>query len=226
VGVRRGHVKGRCLVCGKRYWFAGMSRHVLSCIGEVGDVGEDRECKSYVISVKGVGITGITYWMIVEVGAGARLSDLDKFLREKWVECCWHLSRFRICGASFYSEEITARDLDGETMDHSLREVIREGIIFHYDYDFGTTTLQLKVLACSIRAVKAIRVLAVNEEPEFICSTCNRRATLLCNLCISLKGEPLYLCDVCSPKHKIHEDYLYVLANSPRVGLCGYNPTQ
>jgi hypothetical protein len=41
--------------------------------------------------------------MHLEVPADATLTDLDEFLRETWVECCEHLSAFRIAGVSYVS---------------------------------------------------------------------------------------------------------------------------
>jgi hypothetical protein len=44
------------------------------------------------------------YWMHLEVVAGITLATLDRFLRDTWLECCGHLSVFRIGGLNYYVE--------------------------------------------------------------------------------------------------------------------------
>lgn len=44
------------------------------------------------------------YWMHLEVPASEPLETLDRFLRDIWLECCGHLSAFRIDGTSYDAE--------------------------------------------------------------------------------------------------------------------------
>jgi hypothetical protein len=44
------------------------------------------------------------YWMHLEISASEELATLDDFLRSIWLECCDHLSAFRIDGTSYDSE--------------------------------------------------------------------------------------------------------------------------
>jgi hypothetical protein len=171
------------------------------------------------------------YWMHLEAPATATLEDLDGFLRDIWVECCGHMSAFTIRKTRY----ITGGGVDamwvdmgfvprGEVgMDVPLVEVLRPGMRFHYEYDFGTTTeLTLKVVAereGTIRG-KRIQLLARNEPPLITCNVCGRIATQVCARCIwDDKG---WLCDTCAREHACGEDMLMPVVNSPRVGMCGY----
>jgi len=44
------------------------------------------------------------YWMHLEMPADATLAELDDFLRGMWLECCDHLSAFRIGKVSYLSQ--------------------------------------------------------------------------------------------------------------------------
>src|SRR6266542_1177987 len=43
------------------------------------------------------------YWLHLEAPSNASLEDLDFFLRRTWLECCGHLSAFRLGDRSFSS---------------------------------------------------------------------------------------------------------------------------
>lgn len=45
------------------------------------------------------------YWLHLDVAGNAQLEDLDQFLRDIWLECCGHLSAFRI-GKDSYSSHL------------------------------------------------------------------------------------------------------------------------
>jgi len=45
------------------------------------------------------------YWMHIEMPVSGTLYDLDSFLRAVWLECCGHLSAFRIGKVSYSSQE-------------------------------------------------------------------------------------------------------------------------
>jgi hypothetical protein len=83
--------------------------------------------------------------MHLEIPADATLEGLDQFLRDTWLECCGHLSAFTIGEERYYS--YSEGELDGEDMSASLGDLLKAGMKFHYEYDFGTTTeLTLKVV--------------------------------------------------------------------------------
>jgi hypothetical protein len=89
------------------------------------------------------------YWMHLEVTAQTTLATLDRFLRDIWLECCDHLSQFKI-GNVRYSEnpEMYAWSTGRKDMDVRLDEVLNPGQACSYEYDFGSTTeLTLKVIS-------------------------------------------------------------------------------
>ena len=163
------------------------------------------------------------YWMHLRVPAGMKLNKLDDFLRATWLECCGHLSAFRIDGRSY--AVISMDGSDERNMNHAMEKVLYPDIKFYHEYDFGTTTeLALKVLAEEEFKVpaKSIKVLARNSPPEFFCMNCQSPATQVCVECSwEGEGEGL-LCEKCTAQHECDEEMFLPLVNSPRVGMCGY----
>jgi hypothetical protein len=168
--------------------------------------------------------------MHLEVPASATLEDLDAFLRDTWVECCGHMSAFTIRGIRYTTGSgIDAMWIDffglnaERDMNVAVGEVLAQGMEFHYEYDFGTTTeLTLKVVGKREGKIggRSIQILARNEPPRITCDVCGKIATRVCTQCIeSKKGR---LCDECAGKHACGEDMLLPVVNSPRVGMCGY----
>jgi hypothetical protein len=162
------------------------------------------------------------YWMNLEVPADATLAELDDFLRATWLECCGHLSAFRIGGVS-YAMVDPDWGMDDLSMDVALSRVLQVGDSFEYQYDFGTTTyLTLKTVSERMGQArgKSIEILAQNEPPTTLCDRCGKAATHVCVEC-SWNGEG-WLCDQCGKTHGCGEDMLLPVVNSPRVGVCGY----
>jgi len=160
------------------------------------------------------------YWMHVEVPASATLDVLDRFLRDTWLECCGHMSEFEIDGTRYSVEPM---DMDDESMDVKLSNVLSPGMKFEHAYDFGSTThLRLKVVSEdeSDLAGRKVRVLARNEPPVIPCGTCGKPATKVCVECAY--SEEGWLCDECAAKHTCGEDMFLPVVNSPRTGVCGY----
>jgi len=165
--------------------------------------------------------------MHLEVVASAKLQDLDGFLRGIWLECCGHLSAFTIEGKRYVSEvaENFLFDFGLEEQDMSVRigDVLRTGISFDHEYDFGTTT-ELALRVVSERkgepVNKPIQIMARNDPPLITCCVCGKIATKVCTQCI-YDGEG-WLCNKCARGHKCGEEMLLPVVNSPRVGMCGY----
>jgi hypothetical protein len=164
--------------------------------------------------------SGPWYWMHIEIPDNATLKDLDRFLRDIWLECCGHLSSFEIGGTTFISEKYDPGD---RSMNIALGKVIAPGMKFEHIYDFGTSTvLSLKLVSArdGLAKGKAVRILARNEPPDIRCQSCGKPATNVCSQCIyDGKG---WLCDDCAKKHECGEDMLLPVVDSPRVGMCGY----
>jgi len=166
------------------------------------------------------------YWMHLEVAAGTTLATLDRFLRDTWLECCGHLSVFRIGGLNYYvdaDQDAYWWDMRRRNMQVKLEEVLNPGQTCSYEYDFGSTTeLLIKVIAEDEVEMKGkvIQILARNSLPIIPCDVCGEPATHLCPRCIYQdKG---YLCNACAKDHQCSEERLLPRANSPRAGVCGY----
>jgi hypothetical protein len=217
--------KGTCNFCGETFSKSVMTRHVESCRqkevdSETSSSGQSPR-KSDVFHLVVEGRYAPEYWMHLEVPAGATLEDLDDFLRDTWLECCGHLSAFRIAQKVYSVRPM--EDFDDEGMEASLGKVLSPGMKFGHEYDFGSTThLALTVLSREQRQIKSksIAVLARNEAPEYTCMSCGKVAVHVCTECIC-SGEGC-LCDECAAEHECGEEMLLPLVNSPRAGVCGY----
>jgi hypothetical protein len=180
--------------------------------------------KTFIIRASGEAfITGKKYWMILEANANCKLSSLDGFLRRKWMECCGHLSMFKIDGVRYYVDEYFTDPFDHseKRMHYRLDRVLYQGCKFSYEYDFGTTSeVALRVLKETEGAEMAISILARNNPPKFTCEDCKKEtATHLCSECFWDDRKAALLCKQCSTKHRRHS--LQHMLNSPRVGMCG-----
>ena len=166
------------------------------------------------------------YWMHLEVPAESTLATLDRFLRNTWLECCGHLSVFRIGGLNYYvdvDQNAYWWDMRRRNMQVKLEEVFTSGQTCSYEYDFGSTT-ELRIKVISEYEVdmkrKVIQVLARNSLPLVPCDVCGEPATSLCTQCIY--EEKGCLCDACAKDHECGEEVLLPIVNSPRAGVCGY----
>ncbi len=105
-----------------------------------------------------------------------------------------------------------------------LEQLLQPGMLFSYEYDFGTTTeLNLKVLAVREQTIKrgTIELLARNNAPEVTCQRCGGPpASQICTQCDCWgKG---WLCDVCAEEQDCGAEMCLPVVNSPRAGVCGY----
>lgn len=212
--------KGKCLLCGVELDKGAVSRHLKLCSGSatVKDTAAGK-IKAFHILVEGRHLP--EYWLHLSVTAGAKLAVLDQFLRRTWLECCGHLSAFKIEKTSYCSQPSPGFGCDERSMNIELRKVLAAGVKFTHDYDFGSTTsLALKVIGEIENKSASVQLLARNNPPAIPCVECGKTATLVCVDCAW--EEKGWLCGKCAPKHKCGEDMLLPVVNSPRVGVCGY----
>ena len=222
---------GTCNLCGKDFAKNVISRHLKKCLQEQAVSTGEKIQKTFWINVWGKYLP--EYWLHLEIPASAKLADLDQFLRDIWLECCGHLSAFKIGGTRYELDtgmvDAMWKDFFGpsqppQSMNVRLYNILKPGLTFGHEYDFGTTTeLSLKVVAEQEKPgqSKEIRVLARNNTPTIPCAVCGKPATLVCSQCI-YEGPKAWLCKKCSRKHKCGEDAFLPVVNSPRVGQCGY----
>lgn len=210
---------GRCEGCGEVFSKRAIGRHVASCEA-LHAPGKGKVGPRYRLLVESPGMP--EYWLQVEVGAATTLRELDRFLRNIWLECCGHLSAFKIGGESFAS---TPDDSGwGFEKERTMAAKV-SGLVdvptWKYEYDFGTTTeLRVRPAATSVGTAKGVRLLARNLPPLLPCLKCGAPAAEICSQCRWENGG--CLCAQCAKKHPCGEDYLLPAVNSPRAGECGY----
>lgn len=217
--------QGKCQYCKRIFSKQGMKKHLDICekrsdnfLKVPGDNAESYFC----ITVEGQHAP--EYWLYLDVSAErTTLKDLDKFLRDMWLECCGHLSQF-VLNNEYYTVS-SERDYEEHSMNYKLGYVLEVGTRFRHEYDFGSTTeLKLKVVSnrTGIRRKKKIELMARNIMPDVKCAVCGSKATLLCTECMWDNEEEAALCDNCAAEHECGEELLLPVCNSPRSGVCGY----
>lgn len=209
---------GRCSFCGAVFGKKAMTTHLKSCRAR----WEEKAKKTKATPALQLLIEGRhlpKYWLQVAIPVNFELQDLDRFLRDIWLECCGHLSMFIINGVE-YTEDYEEID-DTESVEIPVGRVLRPGDKFHYDYDFGTTTrLALRVIGPTTVPKKEIVLLARNEPPFILCGVCGQNADLICGMCSHM--EEGWICSSCAKKHCCEEPAFLPVVNSPRTGQCGY----
>jgi hypothetical protein len=202
-----------------------MARHLGACKARKetqarAELGKGRRTRLYHLAV--VGGYDLDYWLHLEVQAEATLADLDQFLRDIWLECCGHLSMFKIDDKRYDSQlfdDWWGVD-DSRDMDVRLSKVLTPELRFSHEYDFGSTTyLSLRVVAESEWKAPEdvdITIMARNLPPEYRCDTCGKPATM-----VNVFEDYALVCDDCDETEG-EGDGLLPIVNSPRVGTCGY----
>jgi Plasmid pRiA4b ORF-3-like protein len=226
--------QGTCYLCKSTISKAAMKKHLDTCQskGVPAATTDPTSSPSSSKSQKGKGFLLLVegyrmpeYWMYLEAPAQATLGDLDKLLRNTWLECCGHLSAFEIAGVSYSSDAEMPSGLGtgDKSMKMKLDKALEPGMKFSHEYDFGTTTeLSLKVLSEREGEAKgkSIRILARNDAPVIACQSCGKPATEVCSQCV-YDGEG-WLCEDCAEDHECGEEMFLPVVNSPRVGMCAY----
>lgn len=209
---------GKCSFCNEVLSKRAVKEHLEKCEKRLvfNEKGNGANEKYFHLRVEGA--DSPEFWMDLEIPESFTLLDLDEFLREKWLECCGHLSQFIINGVHYTSDnEIT----EGNTRNMKIKveQLFQVGLTFGHEYDFGsTTTLKLKVLSERVGQEKGIKLLARNEMPKYKCA-CGENAKEVCSCCFE---DDRYCCKKCTAKHECGEDCFTPLVNSPRTGTCGY----
>lgn len=226
--------RGYCKYCGKEYTRTGMVKHLQSCKKRKEVYGNAKKMSScYELLLYGA--YNKDYWLIIQIKENATLEDLDQFIRDIWVECCGHLSTFEIEGVS-YDKEPDDDFLWGEpaeTMNHKLKEVLEPGMLFGYEYDFGSTTeLTIKVLDYykAPEQKDNVVILSRNNPVQYKCSICGENQASWIDA-MRIYEEDSFWCDECLDKYEngeldedieCEEECLIPVTNSPRMGVCGY----
>lgn len=218
--------KGKCYLCHNEFSKQGMLKHINGCKKRDEQL-TNKEAKQHSYQLLKIEAKyNKNYWLFIYIKDTCELWDLDIFLRAIWLECCGHLSQFRINGEYYEGEGDNAFDL-GETthgMDIEIRRVFKAGMRIDYEYDFGSTT-ELTLQVCkekvTLQRDDNVILLARNNKPEMICDECNTNPASY--ICMDYCGdEPSYRCETCLDKHEDEEEMIAKYVNSPRTGVCGY----
>jgi hypothetical protein len=217
------HTKGKCMQCGEVYSPAKANTHLLACIAKSLPPSQEK-IEGYLVQIAWAEQPNL-YWMFVALPKGVSLGALDRFLRDIWLECCGHLSRFSIGNRRYMSH--TESGYPSQSMKNKMSQLLTPGMEFAYVYDMGSSTeLELEVIetiaACP---AKQITLLIKNDLPTFPCTSCKKPSTIICSYC----GETT--CTGCSKDHScaVNEGDTYMLmplVNSPRSGVCGYEGSE
>lgn len=206
--------QGVCNKCNEIISRRAAKSHINKCLNQENKDAPD----AFLIKVQWPHTNPI-YWMYLSVPFKSRLQDLDLFLRRIWLECCDHLSQFRIDHKrylSYFQSNVFSRS---EEFSMAIRseKVLMPGLKFTHEYDFGSTTELLLEVVGLINAVdsKEVKVIVQNQEPEFKCVSCGKKATV-----INIFEDDCF-CESCIDEED-DELYLLPLVNSPRTGVCGY----
>ena len=217
-------IDGKCSLCNKLMSEKAMRTHIKKCAETHKTSNSDcRSTQRFYLAVKGSDFP--MYWLHLEAPAANSLQQLDSFLRDIWLECCGHLSCFTIEGVRYSSYPCDDDELvEEEGMHYRLSKVLRKGLKFSYEYDFGSTTcLDLHVVdTWQRREMKPeIKLLARNQSPAWECANCGKPGVWIeaCGFGLDLE---MVLCNDCTDQAE-EPECLLPLVNSPRTGVCGYD---
>ena len=237
--------EGKCLYCGKAFAKAGINRHLKTHL----DKKQNAAGVSYLVQIEQNPRWGkAPYFLSLWVDGEASMKQIDRFLRDIWLECCGHLSAFRKPqasqrGGTWNLFEATAllqqgkirayeklmEEENGEIpMSRKVNKVFYPKLKLEYEYDFGSSTeLVLTIIdEYPVKADAKIVLLSRNEPLKIVCDACKKKpATQMC--AIHDYGDDSLFCDKCGEKHaeecEDFDDYAAMpVVNSPRMGVCAY----
>jgi hypothetical protein len=196
---------GICGACGSRKAKGAMVGHLLECL----PVHLAGSMPLLLLRAQANGIP--MFWIDFAAKPLARLKDVDRLLRDTWLECCGHMSEFYVSPHRKVSMNTKLSEAFGTT-----------GERLGYVYDFGSSTeLVLSLSGTAEGASKDIvRLVARNEPPTWPCDECGQPATAVCTQCL-YEGKG-FCCMTHGSSHGCGEEGLLPVVNSPRMGVCGY----
>jgi hypothetical protein len=215
---RKPESRGGCAFCGETLLRRGIEKHLAACPQYQQAQSESNQPSENIWRIRVQDAYSSDYWLELDMRGSASLTQLDKYLRAIWLECCGHLSEFTLGGWGG-RKLAKARKAD---------EAFAPGMVIRHIYDFGTsseTDIRVQDTRHAIPLSKhPITLLARNLPPQFTCQDCGKPATCWCQECVYAEEKPGFLCDEHAEEHP-HEDYGGVMkvVNSPRMGMCGYD---
>ena len=210
---------GKCGYCSERFSPIEITEHLQSCDLRMRNSPYLKgDQHSYLIRIND--IYTANYWAFVEVdGRTCLLKDIDSFLRNLWLECCGHLSSFKINDQDYDSHPDPSYYPRTKSMEVLVDKILKEGMIFEYVYDFGTSTeLVLEVISAKFpdngddaggsgirdqirrkrrtgregkrKMISRVKLVARNDPLPFTCHKCKKAiATNICTVCLYEKSR-------------------------------------
>ena len=83
---------GFCALCGLRATKTTMMAHVETCVAAHDKIGQPQP----LVVLRFAAVGDPRYWLVIEAKANAQLRHVDAVLRQLWLECCGHMSAFRL----------------------------------------------------------------------------------------------------------------------------------
>lgn len=212
--------KGTCAFCQSEMAKSAITKHLPACPQRLAAIREAEESSRapeslYHLRVQAEGLSD--FWLDLEMRGSATLKDLDRYLREIWLECCDHLSQFSVGG--WGGDEIS--------MKKTAAQVFTPDIELTHIYDFGSQSVTL-IRVVSVREGKPLSsrpmvLMSRNQPPDESCIECDQPAAWLCMECMYEEQKSGLLCTEHATDHP-HDNYgePVELVNSPRMGVCGY----
>ena len=154
------------------------------------------------------------YFLHLLVTGDTTLGDLDRYLRDIWLECCGHMSGF--------FERSQPNEMDMRT---PIQDAFIPNPILMYQYDFGSTTeltvRSLDQFPGSAGLANEINLISRNAPLAIPCDECGKYpVVVICDECQWDGGG--WLCKSCAEKHDCENGMLMPFVNSPRAGVCAY----
>src|SRR3989344_1482311 len=115
---------GICRYCKKAFSGSAMTKHLQSCAERKKESEKDaHEGKAYLMHAQ----CG-PFWIYFETNHDSTLRDIDRFLRDVWLECCGHLSMFTIGGVNYsVSPE---KEYGDKSMNVQIGKIVSVGMPF------------------------------------------------------------------------------------------------
>lgn len=233
--ARQQATKGPCVYCGKEYTRGWMSRHLSSCPGRAAQIettkGRGPKPKLYHLVVRDAYTGG--YWLHLEMPGATSLETLDDYLRAIWLECCGHLSAFKVGNIHYtqlfedddWSSMFDYSPIENKSMNVRIDKVFYPGMSVAYDYDFGSTTELVIELADTRQGYwdgPPVALLSRNHAADLRCHECGVPAEYICVEC-EWDNQGTFFCQDHLESHGHGDEMGLKVVNSPRMGVCGYD---
>lgn len=216
--------KGICRFCLKSYAGRGIKKHLLSCRVRANQNQEELTQDKKASTIYHLRLQSYKpFWLHIEMKSTSTLADLDKFLRDTWLEEeCGHLSQFRLGGVRYVDPEVhdswKGMGMNSKPYMVQLEKMLKGKDKFEYEYDFGSTTYIEGEVVEEREGIlsETVRILARNKIPKEECSMCENEAVMYCTECQE------FYCAQCLFEHSCDDEMALPVVNSPRMGVCGY----